>query len=80
MLSDCPLHTDPETWFAQMTVSSLLAQTDILWLKKKLYAEYRIEIPLIDWNEKKLIRLSIQGYNSKRDVNRLLNALKKLLT
>jgi len=71
--------SDPEIWFAQMTVSTLPADVDIAALKQKLYDEYRVEIPLIDWQGNKLIRLSVQGYNSSRDTDRLLFALKKLL-
>lgn len=74
-----PLHSDPETRFAQMTVSTLPADTDLAVLKTRLYDEYRIEIPVIAWNEKKLIRLSVQGYNSKHDMDHLLFALEKLL-
>jgi isopenicillin-N epimerase len=74
-----PLHSDPEIWFAQMTVATLPADVDIAALKQKLYDEYRVEIPLIDWHGNKLIRLSVQGYNSSRDTDRLLFALKKLL-
>jgi isopenicillin-N epimerase len=44
-----------------------------------LYDEFQIEIPLIPWQDKKLIRVSIQGYNSKEDVDRLLDALSALL-
>ena len=74
-----PLHSDPETWFAQMTVSSLPVNTNVATLKQKLYDKYRIEIPVIDWHGNKLIRTSVQGYNSRRDINRLIQALKKLL-
>jgi isopenicillin-N epimerase len=74
-----PLHSDPEIWFAQMTVSTLPTDVDIVALKQRLYDEYRVEIPLIDWHGNKLIRLSVQGYNSSRDTDRLLFALKKLL-
>ena len=74
-----PLHSDPESWFAQMSVATLPADTDLAALKAQLYDEYRIEIPVVAWNEKKLIRLSVQGYNSKRDMDRLLFALKNLL-
>lgn len=74
-----PLHSDPESWFAQMNVATLPADTDLAALKARLYDEYHIEIPVIAWNEKKLIRLSVQGYNSKRDMDRLLFALKDLL-
>ena len=74
-----PLHSAPDVWFAQMTVATLPADTDLVALKARLYDEYRIEIPLIAWNERKLIRLSVQGYNSRRDMDKLLFALKKLL-
>lgn len=74
-----PLHINPDSWFAQMAVASLPHQTDIFALKKRLYDEFRIEIPMIAWNEKKLIRLSVQGYNTKQDMNRLINALKKTI-
>jgi isopenicillin-N epimerase len=74
-----PLHSRPETWFAQMIVASLPVDTDIVLLKQKLYDEYRIEIPVLEWNERKLMRLSVQGYNTKQDINRLMIALKQLL-
>ena len=77
-----PLHAarSADGWFAQMTVSPLPAQVDIIEFKKRLYDEYRIEIPLIDWRGNKLIRLSVQGYNSRHDMDALLNALKQLIT
>jgi isopenicillin-N epimerase len=74
-----PLHPSADGWFAQMTVSPLPANTDITEIKKRLYDEYRVEIPLIDWRGNKLIRLSVQGYNSKRDMDKLLDALKMLI-
>lgn len=76
-----PLHAtrSAEGWFAQMAVSPLPAQTDLPAFKKRLYDEYRIEIPLIDWHGNKLIRLSVQGYNTRRDTDALLNALQRLL-
>lgn len=74
-----PLHNNPEIWFAQMVVCSLPNNTDLVLLKQKLYDEYQIEIPVIDWHGNKLIRLSVQGYNSKRDTNRLIASLKRLL-
>jgi isopenicillin-N epimerase len=77
-----PLHASrqSETWFSQMTAAPLPADTDIAALKIRLYDEYKIEVPLIAWNNHKLIRVSIQGYNTKRDVNRLLHALSMLLS
>ena len=34
---------------------------------------------LIEWNGYKLIRVSIQGYNTRQDTDRLMSALKKAL-
>ncbi|HCK65408.1 MAG TPA: aminotransferase [Anaerolineae bacterium] len=79
VIKQTPLHTDPEIWFAQMTVSSLPVNTDVLSFKQKLYDEFRIEVPIIDWHGNKLIRTSVQGYNSKRDIDRLIDTLKKML-
>ncbi|HNF93384.1 MAG TPA: aminotransferase class V-fold PLP-dependent enzyme [Anaerolineales bacterium] len=79
LTGETPLHSDPEPWFAQMAVATLPADSDLVALKSRLYDEHHIEIPLIAWNEKKLIRLSVQGYNSRRDMDKLLSALNTLL-
>jgi selenocysteine lyase/cysteine desulfurase len=41
------------------------------------YKKYNIQIPFMIWNEISLIRISIQAYNKKEDVFKLLDALKK---
>jgi isopenicillin-N epimerase len=64
-----------DAWFAQMISAVLSMGTDIVALKEFLYEERRIEVPLIEWNGKKLIRISIQGYNSREDVDTLMTAL-----
>jgi len=74
-----PLHPQADTWFCQMAAAPLPADTDILLLKNQLYDEYRIEVPVHEWNGNKLIRVSVQGYNTKRDVDKLLQALSILL-
>jgi len=70
-----PLHSNAENWFRQMFTAPLPADTDILALKARLYDEYRIEVPLIAWKDHKLIRVSIQAYNSRRDIDHLVRAL-----
>ncbi len=76
-----PLHSAADGWFAQLTAAPLPvdAVPDLVAFKARLYEEYRIEVPLIAWKNMKLIRVSIQGYNSKRDVDHLLRALTGLL-
>jgi len=74
-----PLHPSTGTWFAQMATTPLPADTDIVALKQRLYDEYRIEVPLVEWNGNKLIRISVQGYNTQRDIDKLYQALSILL-
>jgi isopenicillin-N epimerase len=74
-----PLHASAGNWFAQLTAAPLPVDTNLAALKARLYDEHHIEVPLIAWKDMKLIRVSIQGYNSKRDVDHLLKALTLLL-
>ena len=74
-----PLHSNADYWFCQMASALLPVDTDIVRLKTQLYDEYRIEIPVHEWNGNKLIRISVQGYNTKRDIDKLLQALNALL-
>jgi isopenicillin-N epimerase len=48
-------------------------------LKHRLYDEYKIEIPLVPWQNKHFIRISIQEYNTQDDIEALINALQALL-
>ena len=52
---------------------------DLEILKKRLYEEYHIEVPLFSWNKQNFIRVSFQGYNTLADSQALLNALGELL-
>ncbi|MGH8247253.1 MAG: aminotransferase class V-fold PLP-dependent enzyme, partial [Gammaproteobacteria bacterium] len=74
-----PLHSDDPAWFRQMAAAPLPADTDLVTLKARLYGEYRVEIPLAAWNGYKLIRVSVQGYNTPADIDVLLKALTDLL-
>jgi isopenicillin-N epimerase len=74
-----PFYPDDPSWFAQMGSAELPSYVDIGQLKSQLYADYRIEIPLVNWNGKKLIRFSFQAYNSINDLDQLTQAIKKLL-
>jgi selenocysteine lyase/cysteine desulfurase len=48
-------------------------------LKSRLYDEYNIEVPVIEWQDKLLIRISVQAYNDQSDIDALLQALNALL-
>jgi len=73
-----PICPDTPDWFTQF-FSARLPDVDLDTLKQRLYDEYRIEVPLIRWNDQCLIRVSFQGYNSQADADALVNALSRLL-
>jgi isopenicillin-N epimerase len=73
-----PLSPDEPSWYAQMVALPLPA-CEAAALKRRLYDDYAIEIPVLDWNGRQLIRISIQAYNSQDDVDKLLGALRQLL-
>ena len=52
---------------------------DLTWLKTRLYDDYQVEVPTMIWNGLKLIRVSIQAYNSGSDADALIDALQALL-
>ncbi|HEX8992598.1 MAG TPA: aminotransferase class V-fold PLP-dependent enzyme [Anaerolineales bacterium] len=75
MMPPYPLDSD---LYAQMGIAPL-PRSDLKALKARLYEDYRIEVPLIQWQDRQFIRISVQGYNSQDDVDVLVGALKVLL-
>ena len=73
-----PLTPDDAAWFTQLSALPL-APCDLAQLKQRLYDEFRIEIPVIAWNQRHFVRLSVQGYNTRDDIDRLLAALRALV-
>ncbi len=68
-----------DTWYVQFGCATLPTEVDGPELKARLYDEFDVEVPILRWNEYNLIRISVQGYNTPRDADRLLEALAKLL-
>ena len=68
-----------DSFFAQMAAAALPLIADLPAFKKRLYDEFRVEIPCIQWADRQFIRISIQGYNAPADVDALLSALRQLL-
>ena len=73
-----PAVPDGDTWFAQMAVLPIPA-CDLPALYSRLRDEYEIEIPATRWDGRHFVRLSVQGYNTRADVERLVKALGALL-
>jgi isopenicillin-N epimerase len=74
--SICP---DSPPWFTQMFAARLPTHTDLEVLKRQLYDEYRIEVPVVLWNHQKFLRVSFQGYNTPEDADTLVAAVERLL-
>ena len=66
-------------FYAQMAAAALPPIADLPAFKQRLYDDYRVEIPCVQWGERQFIRISIQGYNTRADVDALLAALQLLL-
>ena len=73
-----PLYPLDSDLYAQMGIAPL-PNSDLGLLKKRLYGEYKVEVPLIQWEDKQFIRISIQGYNFQEDIDILVSALEVLL-
>jgi isopenicillin-N epimerase len=73
-----PLYPLDSDFYSQMGIAPL-PNSDLVALKSRLYLEFRVEVPLLQWQDRHFVRISIQGYNSAEDVEALVNGLKVLL-
>jgi isopenicillin-N epimerase len=74
-----PLYALDSDFYYQMGTIPLPRLRDVKMLKTRLYDEYRIEIPFIEWEDRHFLRISVQGYNSADDIKVLIEALTRLL-
>jgi isopenicillin-N epimerase len=73
-----PIYPLDSDFYSQMGVAPLPA-SDLAALKRRLYQDFKVEVPLVQWQDRQFIRISIQGYNSQQDVDALVEALQILL-
>lgn len=73
-----PLTPDAPDWFGQM-ITLPLPVDDLATLSRRLLEEHHIEIPVIGWNGLRGVRASFQGYNTRADLDALVEALRALL-
>jgi len=74
-----PIAPNAAQFHAQMT-SFILPTDDWQGFKAKLYDSYNIEAPTIWWNNKTLLRISVNAYNGLEDLTCLTGALSDLLS
>jgi len=73
-----PLYPLASDFYSQMGIAPI-PLSNLAVLKSRLYDEHKIEVPLIEWQDKQFVRISVQGYNSQADMDALVHALKVLL-
>jgi isopenicillin-N epimerase len=73
-----PLTPDSPDWYGQMAAFPL-PRCDGAALQRRLYNEFRVEVPVTTLGSRQFLRVSIQGYNTPAGVDALLAALSALL-
>jgi isopenicillin-N epimerase len=64
-----------DSLYGQMAVATLPPIGDLRAFKARLFSQYKVQVPCVEWNGRQFVRISIQGYNTPEDVDRLLAAL-----
>lgn len=73
-----PIAADLDLWFAQMIAIPLPAGR-LHELSERLYHDYNVVIAGGVIDDQNFMRISVQGYNTQQDCDRLVNALAELL-
>jgi isopenicillin-N epimerase len=73
-----PICPDGAGWFSQMA-AVVLPPCDADAVEARLREEFHIEIPIWQWNGRQVMRISIQGYNTRADVDALVGAVAALV-
>jgi isopenicillin-N epimerase len=73
-----PICPDSQEWYVQMFAAQL-PELDVEKLQRRLFEEHRIEVAVKRWNDRPLIRISIQAYNSQRECERMIETLEDIL-
>lgn len=69
---------DGFTWYGQMAVA-LLPDVDVAELKRRLYDEFLVELPVHRFADQPMLRVSVAAYTVESDIDALVDALTVLL-
>ena len=58
--------------------SVIIKNREPMEFQKKLYNQFNIQVPIIKWDDKILLRISMQAYNTMEDIDKLIFALRKI--
>ena len=73
-----PFTPDSNEFYGQMVAIPLPA-CDGPGVKRRLLEEHNVEIPILTWQGRQLVRVSVQAYTSQKDLDTLLSALEAVL-
>lgn len=78
LTAQTPLVPDSPDWYGSMAHVPL-PPGDARELQRQLWTEYGIEVPIIAWNERRWIRVSCHLYNTRQEIDRLVDAVRRLV-
>jgi isopenicillin-N epimerase len=71
--------TADHEWIGQLASIRLPNLVDVVELKRRLFDEHRVEVPVHRWNDRAFIRVSFTAHNTAADGEALVAALRALL-
>jgi isopenicillin-N epimerase len=76
-----PLCPDAPEWWGQMCAMPLPVPAELSAeeVRRRLFDDFGVEVPITEWEGWRLVRVSIQAYNTPRDVDRLVEGLRAVL-
>ncbi|MGE3800256.1 MAG: aminotransferase class V-fold PLP-dependent enzyme [Candidatus Kapaibacterium sp.] len=75
-----PVAPNDSRWYTQMSAFLLPEEIDRSALQAYLFNVHKVEIPVVDWNGRETIRISIQGYNNREDLERLYRGIEMYMS
>lgn len=73
-----PFMPDSDEFFGQM-VAVPLPECEVQTVKKRLLEEHSVEIPILSWQGRALVRVSVQAYTTQKDLETLVSGLEAVL-
>jgi isopenicillin-N epimerase len=78
LTAQTPLVPDSAEWYGSMAHMPL-PLGDAPALQRQLWTEYGIEVPIISWSNRRWIRVSCHLYNTRQEIDRLVDAIRQLV-
>jgi isopenicillin-N epimerase len=72
-----PVSDESNLWWNQMALCPV--PTGEQYHYHRLWEEFQIEIPVVQWHGHTFLRVAIQAYNTPNDGDRLIEAVKKII-